>query len=58
MKVIRIAIAGALLASTLLFAASCGKKCDVCGKTSMNTKEVLGVVVCDDCINSLSSFGF
>lgn len=58
MKVMRMVAAGVLLATTLLFAASCGKKCDVCGKTSSNTREVFDVVVCENCINDLGGFGF
>ncbi len=54
----KMVIAGILLVTTLLFAASCGKKCDACGKNSMGGEEVFGVFVCDNCIKDLQNIAF
>ena len=51
----KIIIAGVLLATTLLFAVSCGKKCVNCGETKMGGEEILGVFICDDCISDIGN---
>ena len=47
-------IAGVLLVTTLLFAASCGKKCSVCEKNSMGGEELFGQFICDKCIDDMN----
>lgn len=45
---------------TLLFAAACGKECDICGEKGRGkTEEVFGeeVFVCKDCQEDLESLG-
>lgn len=48
-------VAGVLLVTTLLFAVSCGKKCEACGKMSSKGEELFGVFVCQNCIDELNS---
>ena len=51
----KIIIAGLIAVTTLLFAASCGEKCDVCGKNSMGGEEVFGQFVCNNYIEEMGS---
>ena len=50
-KAIKLIVAGVLVATTILMAVSCGKKCDVCGETSSEGKTVGEQFICEDCIS-------
>lgn len=49
-----------MVVCTLLFAAACGKECDICGEKGRGkTEEVFGkeVFVCNDCIEDMEKLG-